>query len=341
MAKTSSETIHSAALVVDQVGAGISSGISSYLSNGFISTIVVMGVLIGLRYVFIRLIRGKDELLSEDKRRWIIRVKNMVWTMMVLSIVLIWAPELRTFALSLTAIAVAVVVATKELILCFSGSFMRMSTQPFQVGDWVRLGNVSGEVVDISIFSIVLEEIDHDGKTFGYTGKTISVPNSLLLTAPVENMQVMKRFLFKEFSMTINYADMDVRDLAAHLRVIAARHFEPNQKEALARIRKVERKVGIKLDKPDPEIYVRTTDLGHLVFTVKAFLPTREAHKIATAISSEFLSHVNTLRTQIEQAKQDKADKKDKQSRAEQAPKTKEKPAKKAVSSKQETAKTA
>lgn len=301
-ASTSSETLRGALNAADHF--------SAFLSNGFVSSLVVIGILMGVRTLTVRLIRGKDEMLSDDQRRWITRTKNIIWAMMVLSIVLIWAPQLRTFAVSLAAIAVAVVVATKELILCISGSLVRMSSQPFQVGDWVRIGNTCGEVVDMDIFSIMLEEIDHDGKTFGYTGKSVSLPNSVLLTTPVENLQVMKRFLFKEFNVTVNHADMDPQALSDKLQSIAQSKFEPYQKEATARIRKVERKVGIKLDRPEPEIYMRTTDLAHYVFTVKMFVPTREAHKIATAVTREFLGHVNALRVQIaadEKAAQDAA----------------------------------
>jgi small-conductance mechanosensitive channel len=66
--------------------------------------------------------------------------------LLLLGLVLIWAPQLWTFALSLAAVAVEIVVATKEMILCISGSLMRASPRAFSVGDWIEVADVRGEV---------------------------------------------------------------------------------------------------------------------------------------------------------------------------------------------------
>lgn len=72
-------------------------------------------------------------------------------------------PEIETFALSITAIAVALVIATKELILCVSGALYRASSKAFQIGDWIEIGPHFGEVVDHGIGSTTLQVVSrHD-----------------------------------------------------------------------------------------------------------------------------------------------------------------------------------
>ncbi len=90
------------------------------------------------RTIVVKLIRLRSDLPAHVIRRWVATTRNVFLFLLLLGLVLIWAPQLRTFALSLAAVAVALVVATKEMILCVSGSLLRASTRAFSVGDWMR-----------------------------------------------------------------------------------------------------------------------------------------------------------------------------------------------------------
>lgn len=91
---------------------------------------------------------GNYGILYKDQRQWIIRIKNTSAALVLLALLFIWAPQLHTFAISIAAFAVALVIATKEMIMCFMGAIMRASSQPFNVGEWVTVDGVTGEVVD-------------------------------------------------------------------------------------------------------------------------------------------------------------------------------------------------
>ncbi|MGI9504675.1 MAG: mechanosensitive ion channel family protein, partial [Geminicoccaceae bacterium] len=91
-------------------------------TNSLVSTVILLAA-IGLgRWFLVRLVRGDDSVLHEEQRRWISRIKNSAVTLLLIGLVFVWLPELNTFALSITAFAVAFVIATKELILCISGT---------------------------------------------------------------------------------------------------------------------------------------------------------------------------------------------------------------------------
>ncbi|MDZ7811403.1 MAG: hypothetical protein U5L11_16880 [Arhodomonas sp.] len=66
-------------------------------------------------------------------------MRNLAVIIAAIGLVLIWLPALHTFALSITAFAVALVIATKELILA-SGTVLRTLSRPFEIGDWWRSG---------------------------------------------------------------------------------------------------------------------------------------------------------------------------------------------------------
>ena len=150
---------------------------------------------------------------------------------LVVGLVLIWAPQLRTLALSLTAVAVAIVVATKELILCISGSVMRASSRAFSVGDWIEVAGLRGEVTDHSLFVTTLQELGGGGQGWHYTGRTVVVPNSVFLSAPIRNHNLLRSFTFHTFALTVE-PHLNLFRHEAHMRSVVERHVAPFRDEA-------------------------------------------------------------------------------------------------------------
>ena len=118
-------------------------------------------------------------------RRWTASLRNVLILVALIGLVMIWAPQLRTFALSLTAFAVASVIAMKELILCFSGSALRTLSRAYSVGDYIEIGGKRGEVMDFNLLVTRLREFDKQDGSFRRTGREIILPHSLLFTSPV------------------------------------------------------------------------------------------------------------------------------------------------------------
>lgn len=131
-----------------------------------------------------RALRARNTLSEPVARRWTANVRNVLFLIAVVGLLMIWAPQLRTFALSLTAVAVAIVVATKELILCLSGSAFRTATRAYSIGDIVEIGANRGEVADINLLSTRLLEMDRREGSIRLLGQSAVVPHSLLFTQP-------------------------------------------------------------------------------------------------------------------------------------------------------------
>ncbi|KPQ25482.1 MAG: Mechanosensitive ion channel [Halomonas sp. HL-48] len=106
------------------------------LSNSGVSSVTLVAILVTLSTLAVRVIRGQKEILSDYRRAWLARIRNATF-ITLLCLALIWLNSLRAFALSITA--VALVIATKELILCLSGTVLRIVNQSFEIGDWVKI----------------------------------------------------------------------------------------------------------------------------------------------------------------------------------------------------------
>ena len=240
----------------------------------------------GLRHLAMRLIRGDEGLLSDRRRRWMVASRNVLNGIIVLGLLLLWAPEIEKFALSITAFLVALVIATRELILCLFGAIWERTTRVFVIGDWVEIGGHSGEVIDETLFVTQLQEIEK--REYRYTGRTIAVPNSHLLTQPVINHHFRKRFLEHEFTL---YTATDAPALAIRDAITAALEAEFAEFETVARryAGVIEKRTGLELPDVAPTVRIETNIYGNIGFRCALFCPRERAAGIEQSAAEAML----------------------------------------------------
>lgn len=261
---------------------------SWFSANQAIATIVLVGAFVLLRKLVERILRGTDDFLSDERRRLISYTRNALVLTLVIGLTMIWAPALRTFALSVTAFLVAVVIATKELILCVTGGLWRTSSGSFSVGDWVRIGDLRGEVVDQSILSVTLQELEPAARGHHFTGRTITLPNSLFLTTPVTNENFYKRFAYHSIEITLEKEDDPERTAVlmeeAMNRAIADSREVSRRYQAL-----IVKRAGVNMPPVDARIRLMTTAEGRVRIGVTAFVPTGEIESVERRVMSHVL----------------------------------------------------
>ncbi|MBY6185281.1 mechanosensitive ion channel family protein [Marinobacter hydrocarbonoclasticus] len=253
-----------------------------------LSAILVFFILLFRRLVLAG-IRGDAMFLSEDQRKWISLTKNGAFSVLVLSMFLLWKSEISEFALSVTAIAVAVVVASKEIILCFTGSIQRASSRSFRIGDWIEVGKISGEVIEHNLMATVIQEIDLYHGQYHFTGKTITLPNSMFFTYPVKNLNFMKRYVYHSFSIIVpgfNNLFPLLPDLISKIE----HHSEDFIDVARRYNGVIEKHAGVDLPGPDPHIHITSGSTGEQIVHVMLFCPTEQATHLEQHIRSDFMA---------------------------------------------------
>lgn len=260
--------------------------------RGLVTTVIAVLVILAGRHFLIRLVKGKAEILDKDQRRWINRINNGTTILVLICLVFIWAPQLQTFALSLTAIAVAVVLTTKEILMCLTGGFLRASTKPFDIGDWIKVDDLTGEVMSVTALATTVQEIDTSGGTYQFTGRSVQIPNSVFLSDNVENAEFLKEYLYHDVRVTVDCAGLDPAELMAELQRITEEYFAPLRSEAVEFNKSVEKKSAVDFADPEPQIFIQTTDIGHVTYTIRIFVPTKQAAHIGTSLTRDFIGHV-------------------------------------------------
>lgn len=266
------------------------------LVGGVITSVVILAFILLIRFLLVRLVKGKKEILGKDQRRWINRINNSTSIIVLVCFVFVWAPQLHTFALSLTAVAVAIVLTTKELLMCLTGGFLRATTKPFDIGDWITVDGVTGEVMRSTALTTAVEEIDTTEKTYEFTGRTIQIPNSKFLSSTVEKANFIKSYVYFDASVVVPFHDLDPAKLIGQFKKITEKYFAPLRDEAVKFNKRIEKKTGVDFADPEPDFSLKTSDIGHYVFTARLFLPTRQATLVGTSITQDFLSYVHKTR---------------------------------------------
>ncbi|MGL4828940.1 MAG: mechanosensitive ion channel family protein [Vibrio sp.] len=252
-----------------------------------LTALILLGV-ISVRRIILDHIRGEAALITEKQRKWMSRTKNGVFTVTLLAMFMLWQSEISEFALSVTAIAVAIVVASKEIILCFTGSIQRASSRSFRIGDWIEVGTVCGEVIEHNLMATVIQEIDLHHGQYNYTGKTATLPNSMFFSFPVKNLNFMKRYVFHNFNIVVpDFVNLFPLVPVLHEKI--DEHFAHFMDVARRYNTVIERHAGVDLPSAEPHIEISSSSTGEQVVHFMIFCPTERANQLEQLIRRDFM----------------------------------------------------
>ncbi|MDN3617619.1 MAG: mechanosensitive ion channel family protein [Vibrio gallaecicus] len=258
------------------------------LAHKFIFSALIIVLILIVRRVTLSKIRGDVAFLSEEQRNWMSRTKNGTFAIIVVTLFVLWKSEISEFALSVTAIAVAIVVASKEIILCFTGSIQRASSRSFRIGDWIEVGKISGEVIEHNLMATVIQEIDLYHGQYHFTGKTATLPNSMFFTYPVKNLNFMKRYVYHDFSIVVNNF-VNLYPMIPDLIEKIEAHSEEFIEVARRYNSVIERHAGVDLPGSEPHIHITSGATGEQVMHFMIFCPTEQASHLEQDIRKDFM----------------------------------------------------
>ena len=155
------------------------------------SALMIVAVIAGRSILLSAHFRSHPDLSIENKRRSLVVSRNITMLLLFFGLAMIWAAQIQTLALSMFAVAAAIVVATKELIMCLSGSILRSVTKQYSIGDYIEINGLRGRVVDINMLNTLMMQIGPNPLIGQLSGKTLSFPNSLLLSHTVRRDNIL------------------------------------------------------------------------------------------------------------------------------------------------------
>ncbi len=254
-----------------------------------VSSLVLMFVFLAFRRMLILTIRRWNAPSGEDKRRWIIQVKNISFIILFAGLFGIWATELKTFALSMVAVAAALAIATKEIIQCFLGGFYITSVKPFELGDRIEINGCRGEVIDHNFLSTTLLEVGPAREVNQLSGRQVVLPNSVFLSHPLQNQSLQQDYVLQTLRLTV-YPGEDWRALEKILLESANRECQSFLEPALHAMSRMAQREGLDLPRVEPRVSLQYDDYGRLHMTLRFPTPLGNVSRVEQAILRSVVS---------------------------------------------------
>jgi small-conductance mechanosensitive channel len=265
---------------------------SSVALDGLKSLILLL-FLISVRALAVRWIAGNQTLSMESKRRWVVTTRNSVVLAFLIGLVIIWAHELQAFAVSLVALAAAMVLATKELILCWSGAALRVGSKVYAVGDRIQIAGHRGVVLDHDAFATKLLEIGPGQSAHLYTGRVAVFPNSLLFTNALIKENPDQEYGLYTLVVPIKIDD-DWQKAERTLVEAAKAECAPFMEEAVRQMKLLEQANLLEAPSPEPRITIQLPESGKLHLVLRFPAPDRGRSRIEQAILRRYLIGTTT-----------------------------------------------
>lgn len=213
-------------------------------------------------------------------------VKNSLWILGSVIFISIWASRLAGFAISLAAIGGALLIVSKELILCIWGYVVLGISRPYKLGQFIEIHGYSGRVIDIDLFSTTLVET---GSNKQLTGKTVVFPNSYVLSSGIRNLSATGEFIVDIYKIVLPF-DCDFK--SAELCALAAAESATSQwqEKADLHFQKIESDDYIDLPSARPKVLWEAVDTkGHLL-SIRFACPVESRVSTEQVIFREFWS---------------------------------------------------
>jgi small-conductance mechanosensitive channel len=174
------------------------------------------------------------------------------------------------------AVAVALVVATKELILCVTGSLLKTGARSFAIGDRIQIKDFRGDVVDQNLLATTILEIGPGKMTHQRTGRLVVIPNALFVSEPVINESYTHDYVLHVFTVPFKRED-DWRGAQRALLDAAGRMCAPYLDEVRRHMDRITEARGLDAPSVDPRVTISTPAAGEIHLIVR--FPTKSGQR--------------------------------------------------------------
>lgn len=163
-----------------------------------------------------------------------------------------------------------------------------VSGKGFSNGDRIKLGSISGDVIDVGLLRTIIAEIGDWVDADQSTGRLISVPNNVVLEKEIINYTQGYDFIWDEMRVLITF-ESNWQKAEKIINDIAYEDFDQKKEQIQERLKKVKRKYFLRFNYITPKVYVAIKDSG-VELALRYMVRARRRRTIEDTVSREILS---------------------------------------------------
>lgn len=263
-----------------------------HLDSKSISTVVLIMAAVLTRSIIVAWLEKNTDMPPHVVIQWRQRLYRATLLLIVILVMVIWAPELRTFAVTLVAVAAAIVVALKEVITCFTGGIIRATVEGAHIGGRIVIGDVHGDVAATDLMSTTILEVNDYGQR---TGRTIVLPNSFFInTATITETADDRKYVLMMVGVPLRRTD-NWPHAEKILLEIGQEITEPYLKEAKKHFARFNRRFGFNAPGPEPKILLDWDDPEKITLNLRVAVPVTEQNAKRQEILRKVLQEMHEI----------------------------------------------
>ena len=208
--------------------------------------ILIIALIIVALFNFI-LVYTKRSLLQRAKTRiQVSNIKILARIVNIGAVVMVFAFAFLSYIRSWTGISVLLGLITAALgfalqrpITGVAAWFMVVFKRPFRIGDRITIGNITGDVYDISLAHLYIDEVGGDLETQQHSGRNVLVPNYRLFEENIINHTLMHDYILCEVAAGITYEsniDKAVKLIEKAAKELAGKYGKEIKKDVSVRL---------------------------------------------------------------------------------------------------------
>lgn len=189
--------------------------------------------------------------------------------------------------------SVAVVLAGKELILSVLGYIHRTTSGSFAFGDVIEINGVRGEVIDQTLLSTTLLEMNEEHL---FTGRVVQFPNSFFVNHATRNFSKLGSWQLALVSIPLPAgADVDVarRVLAEVAAGVCSDFVAPTH----AALRELEGEQFVVMPSAEPRVSMRLGDGGKVTLLLRFPCPSSQRTRTEQELLTKYMAAMRAAPT--------------------------------------------